>query len=80
LVLLEYVNALSFENFNDFASFVFAAMRAGAVSPDFFVTVGTFGKLGDAQSIMGPASGCPALGMAAFWIRHSSVSLVSQFI
>jgi hypothetical protein len=42
---------------------------------DFLVAVRTFGKLRHAKRVMRAAIGSPALGMAAFWIRHSFPSL-----
>lgn len=41
------------------------------MSANFLVAVWTFGKLRHANGVMRAARGRPALGMAAFWIRHS---------
>jgi len=63
--------ASGFYYFDDFAAFVFAAMRAGAVGTDFFVTVGALGELRDDEGVMGAAGRGAALRMTAFRIRHS---------
>jgi hypothetical protein len=55
----EYANCklLSFDDFNHFTAFVLAALGAGAMGADFFVTVRAIGQLRDGQGIMGPAGG-----------------------
>jgi hypothetical protein len=51
-----YEGWLGFNNFDYFPALVFAAMRTGAVSANFFVTVRAFRHLRDAQRIVGPPS------------------------
>jgi hypothetical protein len=63
--------ALGFHDFDDFAAFVFAAVRAGTVRTDLFVAIGALGELRDREVVMGAASGGAALRMASFGIRHS---------
>lgn len=65
---------LGFDNLYDFAALILATMRAGAMGANFFMAVGALRELGDGQSVVGAAGGSAALGVAAFWIRHSSLS------
>ncbi len=66
---------LSFDNFDNLATLILSAMRTGSMRADLLVAVRTLGELRDAQSIVRPAGGRAALGMASFWIRHDSLLL-----
>jgi len=70
---------LGFHNLNDFPAFVLAAMRASAMRANLFVAVRALGELGDRQSIVSASSRGAALRVAAFWIRHGSLSFSILF-
>src|SRR6185369_1187058 len=62
--------SLGFDDFNDFAAFVLAAMRASAMGADLFVTIRTLGQLRYLQCIVRASRGGAALRMPPFGIWH----------
>jgi hypothetical protein len=71
IVRLEQVaEELCLDDFDDFTALVLAALGAGAVGANFFVTVRAVNQLGDGEGIVSAAGRGTSLRMAAFWIGH----------
>ena len=67
---------LFFDNFDDFAAFIFSAARADAVRAAW--AHGSWGtrRAPSGQRIVSAARGSAALGMTSFWIGHDSSYLI----
>jgi hypothetical protein len=61
---------LLFSDFDDFAAFIFSAVRANAMGQFGLVAIGALGQNGPAQRVVRAAGGGAALGVTSFWIRH----------
>jgi hypothetical protein len=61
---------LFFRDFDDFAAFVSAAVRTGAMGKFGFVAIGALGAACDFQMVVRAARGGALLGVSAFRIRH----------
>jgi hypothetical protein len=59
-----------FFDFENFASFIVAALAAGAMRHLFLVTVWALGQAVAFQCVVGASGGRAFLGVSAFWIRH----------
>ncbi len=68
---------LFFRDFDHFAAFVLAAMRAGAMGKLRFVAIGALGMAEHTQVVVSPSGGGALLGVSSFWIRHLVILLNS---
>ena len=66
----KFAAILFFSYFDDFAAFVFAAVRAYPMRELRLMAIRALGHTGAAQRIVCAARRGPPFGMSSFWIRH----------